>query len=146
MTSLKGLGRPQVEIPAVLEPVDSYLAEVVTGMYPLPAEEVPLGAALRRVLAHDVTAGRPLPSFCNSAMDGYAVRSGDVGKATPDRPAILPVVGGGFAGSVGQTTVGEGTAVRIMTGAPVPPGANAIVPVEVTTEEGTSVSIHRTPT
>jgi molybdopterin molybdotransferase len=141
----EGLGRTEVEIIADLEPIDSYLAELLADVERLGAEEVDLGDALGRVLAEDVTAASPLPGFPNSAMDGYAVRAGDVGQASADAPALLEVIGEVAAGAGQPMSVREGTALRIMTGAPVPAGADAVVPVEVTTQEATTVAIHRTP-
>jgi molybdopterin molybdotransferase len=94
----------------------------------LPAEEVPLEDTLGRVLARDVAADRDLPAFDRAAMDGYALRAADVQHA----PAALEVVGEVRAGEWPTLAVGTGQAVRIMTGAPVPPGATAIQQVEKT--------------
>jgi molybdopterin molybdotransferase len=74
----------------------------------------------------------PLPAFDNSSMDGYAVRASDVAPASPESPVTLPVLGDVAAGQTGPTAVAPGTTVRIMTGAPVPEGADAVVPVERT--------------
>ncbi|PNE42778.1 gephyrin-like molybdotransferase Glp [Streptomyces noursei] len=84
------------------------------------------------VLAEDLTVPLPLPPFDNSSMDGYAVRAADVAAATEASPAPLTVIGDVAAGSDELPTVGPGQAARIMTGAPVPPGADAVVPVEWT--------------
>ena len=84
------------------------------------------------ILADDVTADHPLPSFDNSSMDGYAVRSVDIASATPASPVTLMVVDDVPAGFLATEVVRPGTAVRIMTGAPVPDGADCIVPVERT--------------
>ncbi|PJN37020.1 molybdopterin molybdenumtransferase MoeA [Streptomyces sp. CB02959] len=84
------------------------------------------------VLAEDLTVPLPLPPFDNSSMDGYAVRAADVAAATEGAPAPLTVIGDVAAGSGELPTVGPGQAARIMTGAPVPPGADAVVPVEWT--------------
>ncbi|MYT30999.1 MULTISPECIES: gephyrin-like molybdotransferase Glp [unclassified Streptomyces] len=84
------------------------------------------------VLADDLTVPLPLPPFDNSSMDGYAVRAADVADAAEDAPATLTVLGDVAAGSGEPPTVGPGQAARIMTGAPVPPGADAVVPVEWT--------------
>lgn len=103
-------------------------------------EAVELAAARGRILATAVTAAEALPSFDNSAMDGYAVRAADVAGATPDTPALIPVAGDIPAGApVGE--LAPGTALRIMTGAPVPRGADAIVEVEVTDGGTDQVSI-----
>ena len=95
---------------------------------PLAPRAVPLGDALGRVTAGTVVAGHDVPSFANSAMDGFAVRAGD----TTGAPVTLEVVGTAAAGAPPGVKVGPGQAVRIMTGAVVPPGADAIVMVERT--------------
>ncbi len=97
-----------------------------------PAAMVPLAEAQGLVLADDVVAQLSLPVFDNSAMDGYAVRAEDAAGATPDHPVLLPVAEDIPAGRTDQLTLQPGTAHRIMTGAPVPAGATAIVPVEAT--------------
>jgi molybdopterin molybdotransferase len=88
---------------------------------------------LGRVLAADVAAAVSLPPWDNSAMDGYAIRAADTRDATEAEPARLRVVGDIAAGAAPSTPVESGSAVRIATGAPVPPGADAVVPVEQTT-------------
>lgn len=96
-----------------------------------PTESIPLDEARGRVLAEPVRATEPLPSFDNSGMDGYAVRAAEIEGASPDAPVRLPVAGDVPAGApVGE--LAPGTTVRIMTGAAVPRGADAIVEVEVT--------------
>ena len=97
-----------------------------------PAVTVALTEAQGLVLAEDVVAQLALPVFDNSAMDGYAVRAEDTSGATPERPVILPVAEDIPAGRTDQLTLQPGTAHRIMTGAPLPAGATAIVPVEDT--------------
>lgn len=114
--------------------VDEALRLVLDGVQRLAAETVPLVAALERVLAEPVRARDSLPPFANSAMDGYAVRARDVAAAGEDSPVTLAVVGDIAAGSVPDISVAPGQAARIMTGAPLPPGANAVVPVEDTSE------------
>src|ERR1700730_16067606 len=99
---------------------------------PLASEATPLDAAAGLVLAEDVVAGRNLPGFDNSAMDGFAVRVGDVANASRDKPARLRVVGEVSAGTVYKGELAAGTAVRIMTGAPIPAGAEAVIEVEET--------------
>ena len=89
--------------------------------------------ALGRVLAEPLHSGTALPPWDNSAMDGYAIRSADVAAATDDRPARLEVIGEVAAGERPEIEVRRGTAVRIATGAPIPTGADAVVPVEQTT-------------
>jgi len=109
-------------------PFDDALQIVLRETPSLPAEEVALGDALGRVLAGDVAADRDLPPFDRAAMDGYAVRSADVAAA----PVALEVVGEVRAGQWPDLVVGRGQAVRIMTGAPVPDGADAVQQVERT--------------
>ncbi len=100
----------------------------------LEAEEVPLLEAQGQVLAEDAVASFDIPPLDNSAMDGYAVRHADIEGATPQRSKLLRVTGYVAAGQIPRTTVSEGTAVRIMTGAPIPPGADTVVPFEETDE------------
>src|SRR6185312_5542469 len=97
-----------------------------------PAAAVELRDAEGLVLADDVVAPVSLPPFDNSAMDGYAVRADAVASAGPDHPVKLPVAEDIPAGRTDIPTLGAGTAHRIMTGAPLPPGATAVVPVEAT--------------
>lgn len=102
---------------------------------PLDAEEVPLHEALGRALAAPVAATADLPPWDNSAMDGYAVRGEDIAGASASDPAVLRVAARVRAGELPETPVGPGEAVRIMTGAPVPPGADSVVRVEHTDAE-----------
>ena len=97
-----------------------------------PAVAVALAQAQGLVLAEDVVAPLALPVFDNSAMDGYAVRAEDVSGATPEHPVVLPVAEDIPAGRVDELALEPNTAHRIMTGAPVPAGATAVVPVEDT--------------
>lgn len=106
-----------------------------------PAAAVGLARAQGLVLADDVVAELALPVFDNSAMDGYAVRAEDVAGATPERPVVLPVAEDIPAGRTDELALQPGTAHRIMTGAPVPAGATAIVPVEDTDGGVQSVAI-----
>ena len=101
---------------------------------PLEAEELPLSHCAGRVLARDLAAPHDLPPFGNSSMDGYAVRAAEVSAAATDRPVALPVSGDIPAGGGLPPALAIGTAARIMTGAPLPPGADAVVPVEDTDE------------
>jgi molybdopterin molybdotransferase len=107
---------------------------VLDAVGPLGTAEVLLRDALGLVLAADAVAPHDLPRFANSAMDGYAVRASDVADASLDRPSRLEVIGEVRAGDPGDLTVVPGTAARIMTGAPVPEGGDAIVKVEDTSE------------
>ena len=93
---------------------------------PLAGRSVPLGAALGLVLTEAVTSTEPVPAFANTAMDGFAVQAAD----TAGAPVALELVGTVAAGDPGEVEVGPGQAVRIMTGAPMPPGADAVVMVE----------------
>jgi len=122
--------------------VESYRDEVLAGVQPLQPIELPLIEALGCVLAEDVRAAWPLPSFDNSSMDGYAVRSGDVADATADEPVRLRVVDDVPAGYRASEEVGPGTAIRIMTGAPMPDGADAVIPVEMTDGGVQVVAVH----
>ncbi|MFE0005940.1 molybdotransferase-like divisome protein Glp [Streptomyces erythrochromogenes] len=112
--------------------VDEHLADVLGAVRPLEPIELQLLDAQGCVLVEDVTVPVALPPFDNSSMDGYAVRTADVQGASEEFPAVLAVVGDVAAGSGELPTVGPGEAARIMTGAPLPPGAEAVVPVEWT--------------
>ncbi len=105
---------------------------------------MPLADALGLVLAEDVVAPLSLPGFDNSAMDGYAVVADDVAAATPEQPVLLPVAEDIPAGRTDPLTLKPGTAHRIMTGAPLPAGATAVVPVEATDGATDTVSIRAT--
>lgn len=115
-----------------LRSLDEHRAAALALGRPLPAVVVGLADALGLVLAQDVTTDAPLPRWDNSAMDGYAVRAQDVRDASVSTPVTLRVVADLPAGSSDRPTVAPGTAARIMTGAPVPAGADAVVPVEDT--------------
>lgn len=110
--------------------LDEALAHVLTVCQPLHATEIDLAQATGRVLACDVTAPEAVPPFANSAVDGYAVQTHDLLGASATTPVELPVVGELAAGAGPDVIVAPGTAVRIMTGAPIPPGAEAVVMVE----------------
>ncbi len=112
--------------------VDEHLADILATVRPLEPIELQLLDAQGCVLVEDVTVPAALPPFDNSSMDGYAVRAADVAGATGEFPAVLTVVGDVAAGADGLPEVGPGQAARIMTGAPLPPGAEAVVPVEWT--------------
>ncbi|GAA3789334.1 molybdotransferase-like divisome protein Glp [Streptomyces chiangmaiensis] len=112
--------------------VDDHLEDILAGVQPLEPIELQLLDAQGCVLVDDVTVPVSLPPFDNSSMDGYAVRVADVAGASEEFPAALTVVGDVAAGSTGKLQVGPGEAARIMTGAPLPPGAETVVPVEWT--------------
>ncbi|MFH8379356.1 gephyrin-like molybdotransferase Glp [Kitasatospora sp. NPDC018058] len=120
--------------------VDEHLADVLAAVGPLPAIELPLLDAQGCRLEEDVVADGDLPPFDNSSMDGYAVRTADTEGATDTYPSVLPVVGDIAAGAGELPKVGPGQAARIMTGAPVPPGAQAVAPVEWT-DGGTGTGV-----
>src|SRR2546425_2864086 len=107
---------------------DDALARILAGVPALPVVEVPILDALGLVLAENISADRDVPPFRNSAMDGYAVRSDDVATA----PARLRVVGEIAAGGFPERAITKGEAMRIMTGAPMPEGADTVVRVEDT--------------
>ncbi len=114
--------------------VEAAQATVLAGVEPLTAtERMAPEAALGRVLSEPLVAAVSLPPWDNSAMDGYAVRAADVGGAAERTPVRLTVVGESRAGSAPDARVLAGTAIRIATGAPLPDGADAVVPVELTT-------------
>lgn len=112
--------------------VQDHLDDVLATVRPLEPIELNLLDAQGCVLIDDVTVPLSLPPFDNSSMDGYAVRVTDVAGASEEFPAVLEVVGDVAAGQADPPSVGPGQAARIMTGAPLPPGAEAVVPVEWT--------------
>ncbi|GAA3152641.1 gephyrin-like molybdotransferase Glp [Nonomuraea roseoviolacea] len=123
-----------------MKSVDAHLAEILATVRPLAPLELELERALGATLAEEVVAPVPLPPFDNSAMDGYAVRAADIAEV----PVTLPVIDDVAAGSDQLRAVGPGHAVRIMTGAPVPAGADTVVPVEWTDGGTVTVTIGRT--
>jgi molybdopterin molybdotransferase len=114
--------------------VDAALQAALAAVAPLPAVATPLLDALGCVLAADVVAGDDVPPFRNSAMDGYAVRAADTVGASAETPVMLRLVGEIAAGQTATGVVGAGEAIRIMTGAPMPDGADAVVRFEETDE------------
>jgi molybdopterin molybdotransferase len=130
---------------AELKSVDQHLDDVLLGVAPLAALDLQLLDAHGCILADDVTSSVDLPPFDNSSMDGYAVRVEDTAAASEGLPVVLPVVGDIAAGSTSVYRVQPGLSTRIMTGAPVPAGADAIVPVEWTDGGVASVSIRQPP-
>ena len=116
---------------AQMIPLEGYVSQVLETLSPLEGERLELRRAHGRVLAEDVTAVVPVPPWTNSAMDGYAVRARDTTGACPQTPVVLPVSGDVPAGAAPRPLV-AGTAQRIMTGAMLPRGADAVVKVEDT--------------
>ncbi len=112
--------------------LDAALEKILSAIRPLPTETVPVPAALGRVLAAPVIAPIALPRFDNSAMDGYAVRAGDLAGASPAAPVALKLTGQVAAGKTWAGPVPPGACVRIFTGSPLPPGADAVVMQEDT--------------
>lgn len=119
------------------------LREVVTRAKPLAAESVPLAQALGRILARDIRAREPIPPFSKATMDGYAVRAADSRPAEGAGVAQVEVTEDLPAGRVSRKALGPGQAARIMTGAPLPKGADAVVMVEDTEKAGGHVRISR---
>src|SRR2546421_571620 len=115
----------------VEEALDRILAEIT----PLNTIKVPLAASLGMVLAQDVIAQEDIPPFANSSMDGFALLSKD-SKPQGGKIPRLRVTGSVAAGYLASHVLEPGTAIRITTGAPVPPGANAVIQVELTRSEG----------
>ncbi|GCE03806.1 molybdopterin molybdotransferase MoeA [Dictyobacter aurantiacus] len=115
--------------------VEEALARILAAIAPLPTVRVPLPEALGLVLAEDVIAREDIPPFDNSAMDGFALRSQD-SKERQGQPPRLKVTGTVAAGYVADHAIEPGTAMRIMTGAPVPPGADTVIQVELTRHGG----------
>jgi molybdopterin molybdotransferase len=126
-----------------LRTVDEHLAFVLDGIGSIDPIELTLLDAQGLLLAENVVTDVPLPGFDNSAMDGYAVRAVDTRDATTDNPAVLPVVGDVVAGAKSRSGMGPGLAMRIMTGAPIPAGADAVIPLEDTDRGVARVTIGR---
>jgi len=117
---------------AALDSVETYLSDIMAAIRPLPPREIGLADALGAVLVADVTAQWPLPSFDNSAMDGYAVRASELAGASAETPIVMPVHGEIAAGDTSTRDLVPGSVIKITTGAPLPTGADAVVPVELT--------------
>ncbi|RPI92689.1 MAG: molybdopterin molybdenumtransferase MoeA [Chloroflexi bacterium] len=112
--------------------VDQARERILSNFHPVTTETLPLTGCLSRVLAQDIVAANDFPPFDNSSMDGFAVRAGDIGDATAASPRRLRVVADIPAGSQPTISLAPGEAARIMTGAPTPGGADAVIPVEDT--------------
>jgi molybdenum cofactor synthesis domain-containing protein len=119
-----------------LTPLEAVQQEILASIRRLDVHDVDLGDALGLVLAVDVTTDQPVPPFANTAMDGYAIQAGDTVTATVDSPVRLRVVGDLPAGKAPDRAVNRGEAIRIMTGAPMPDGADSVVMVERTRRDG----------
>jgi molybdopterin molybdotransferase len=115
--------------------LDDAREKVLSRVHALPPLALPLTDAYGCVAAEDITAAIDLPEFASSGMDGFAVRASDVQEATPADPVELKLVGRAMIGQRPEATVGMGEAVKIATGAPIPGGADAVVPVENAEED-----------
>jgi molybdopterin molybdotransferase len=124
---------------------DEALAQVLGSVATLGVERVSLREGLGRILAEEIKSSRDIPGFDNSAMDGYAVRAADVSAASESNPRRLKVTETIAAGSMPTVRLKAGEAARIMTGAPVPEGADSIVPVERTRSSDGIVEIMKEP-
>ena len=114
--------------------VEEAYERIMASFRPLEAEEKPLLECIGQVLAEDISSPLALPPLDNSGMDGYALRHGDIAGASQENPKNLRVIGVVAAGQMPDKSVAPGTAIRIMTGAPVPGGADTVVPFEETDE------------
>lgn len=126
-----------------LRSVDEQLALILGGIGVLDPIELLLLDAQGMLLAENATTPVALPGFDDAAFDGYALRAVDVRDATPDAPATLPVVGDVLAGAANRSGMGPGIAMRIRTGAPIPAGADAVVPVTDTDQGVAQVGVRR---
>jgi molybdopterin molybdotransferase len=125
--------------------VDEARERVLSQISPLASLQLPLTEAYGCVLAEDAIAIESLPAFASSAMDGFAVRAVDVSGASPTAPVELKIAGRAMIGRQPEATVGGGEAVRIATGAPIPAGADAIVPIENAEATGDLVQLFEAP-
>jgi len=123
--------------------VEEALQHVLGFFHTLEAERIPILEALQRVVAEDVQADMDIPPHANSAMDGYALIAADTNGAAAESPVALQIIADLAAGYVADRQVVSGTAIRIMTGAPIPIGANAVVRFEDTDVRGDRVLIRQ---
>jgi molybdopterin molybdotransferase len=123
--------------------VEEALERVLSAFQPLPPEQIPVLETLGRVVTEDVFADMDIPPLANSSMDGYAVRAADTAKASRENPMRLHIIYDLAAGYTTDASVTAGCAIRIMTGAPVPPGADAIVQFEDTEQKHEWVEIFK---
>jgi molybdopterin molybdotransferase len=121
--------------------VEDALDIILKDTFPLGMEKVDILDTLGRVLGEAVVSGRIIPPRDNSSMDGYAVYAADTQGATPSNPVTLDVIEDIPAGSIPRRVVGSGQAARIMTGAPIPKGADAVIRLEDTRQIGTQVEL-----
>jgi molybdopterin molybdotransferase len=128
-----------------MKSVDQHLSDLLSGIEAISPLDLQLLDAHGCILSEAVVADVDLPPFDNSSMDGYAVRVADVAHASESNPVKLPVVGDIAAGSHSAYSVQPGLSTRIMTGAPIPAGAEAVVPIEWTDQGLASVTITRAP-
>lgn len=126
-----------------MRPVADHLAAILALVDVLPVVELPLLDCVGLAAAADVIAPWPLPRFDNSSMDGFAIRAKDVVDATSNSPVVLPIVGVTAAGRPADSPLAPGTAMPIMTGAPIPEGADAVIPVEDTETRPDGVAVRR---
>ncbi len=123
---------------------DKALSIILSHIQPLPVEKVHFTLAHNRICAEDIYATANIPFHNNSAMDGYAIVASDTLNASNNNPVTLPIAGEYQAGIIhAPKSVKSGQAIRIMTGAPIPPGADAVVEKEATTEDNNQVTIFR---
>ena len=134
---------PAQEVP--LSTVEDHLERILGALVPLTPYDQPLLEAFGLPVCENINSPMDLPGFDNSAMDGYAVSFDDVASASEEYPVHLPVVGEAAAGQTKLFALSPGTTVRIMTGAPIPQGADAVVPVEWTDGGVAAVRITRAP-
>lgn len=138
--------RPRPEsIPDGVLTVEDHLETILRGIGPLEPYDQPVVESLGLPLHEDFVARSDLPRFDNSAMDGYALRAADVADASASHPVTLPVVGEIHAGSGKPFAISAGTAVKIMTGAAMPRGADSVVPFEQTDRGNARVAIKQAP-
>lgn len=123
-------------------PLGDAQAHVRSAIEPLPVVDVPIAESVGLVIAETVTAPEAIPPFANTAMDGFALRSADLAGATHSSPVELPIVATVAAGATAPRPLAAGEAMRIMTGAPLPEGADAVIMVELTDADDRIVRCH----
>jgi molybdopterin molybdotransferase len=123
--------------------VEEALERVLSAFQPLPSERIPILETLGRVVTEDVFADMDIPPLANTSMDGYAVKAGDTSGASRENPVRLRILYDLAAGYTTDLKVTTGCAIRIMTGAPIPPGADAVVQFEDTEQKDEWVEIFK---